>query len=73
MDNELFGHVNTQDFIDYGFEAEFVGRLPIRVVCEHLGSKDLLEIMESSEEVSFDNISKNLLLTVSKLSLIEML
>ena len=49
MDNELFGHVNTQDFIDYGFEAEFVGRLPIRVVCEHLGSKDLLEIMESSE------------------------
>ena len=49
MDNELFGQVNTQDFIDYGFEAEFIGRLPIRVVCEHLDSSDLLEIMESSE------------------------
>ena len=34
---------------DYGFEAEFIGRLPIRVVCEHLDSSDLLEIMESSE------------------------
>ena len=49
MDKELFGHVTTQDFIDYGFEAEFIGRLPIRVVCEHLGSDDLLEIMQSSE------------------------
>jgi ATP-dependent Clp protease ATP-binding subunit ClpX len=49
MDNELFGHVGTQDFIDFGFEAEFIGRLPIRVVCEHLDAKDLLEIMKSSE------------------------
>jgi len=45
----LFGHVGTQDFIDFGFEAEFIGRLPIRVVCEHLDAKDLLEIMKSSE------------------------
>ena len=49
MDNELFSHVGTQDFIDYGFEAEFIGRLPIRVVCEHLGAGDLLEIMLNSE------------------------
>ena len=49
MDNELFGQVGTQDFIDYGFEAEFIGRLPIRVVCEHLDADDLLEIMETSE------------------------
>jgi ATP-dependent protease Clp ATPase subunit len=49
MDNELFGHVSTQDFIDFGFEAEFIGRLPIRVVCEHLDAQDLLEIMKSSE------------------------
>ncbi|MFP6874674.1 MAG: AAA family ATPase [Verrucomicrobiales bacterium] len=49
MDNELFRHVGTQDFIDYGFEAEFIGRLPIRVVCEHLDAGDLLEIMLNSE------------------------
>src|SRR5216110_1700813 len=26
MDNELFQHVTTQDFIEYGFEPEFIGR-----------------------------------------------
>jgi ATP-dependent protease Clp ATPase subunit len=25
MDNELFQHVTTQDFIEYGFEPEFIG------------------------------------------------
>jgi ATP-dependent protease Clp, ATPase subunit len=28
MDNELFQHVTTQDFMEYGFEPEFIGRLP---------------------------------------------
>lgn len=49
MDSDLFGHVTTQDFIEFGFEAEFIGRLPIRVVCENLVADDLLEIMEKSE------------------------
>ena len=49
MDNELFRHVMTQDFIDFGFEAEFVGRLPVRVVCEHLEAEDFVEIMRNSE------------------------
>ncbi|MCB1226817.1 MAG: AAA family ATPase [Verrucomicrobiales bacterium] len=39
----------TQDFIDFGFEAEFIGRLPVRVVCDPLDAGDLLEIMKSSE------------------------
>lgn len=39
----------TQDFIDFGFEAEFVGRLPVRVVCDSLGSDDLFDIMKRSE------------------------
>jgi endopeptidase Clp ATP-binding regulatory subunit ClpX len=39
----------TQDFIDFGFEAEFIGRLPVRVVCEHLEAADLCEIMKNSE------------------------
>lgn len=39
----------TQDFIDYGFEAEFVGRLPVRVVCESLTTDDLFDIMKRSE------------------------
>ncbi|MEP6956912.1 MAG: AAA family ATPase, partial [Chthoniobacterales bacterium] len=46
MDNELFQHVRTQDFIDYGFEPEFIGRLPVRVVCEELTADDLYKIMK---------------------------
>src|SRR6267378_3218856 len=49
MDNELFGHVTTQDFIEYGFEPEFIGRLPVRVVCEDLDADDLFNIMKHSE------------------------
>ncbi|MEY2480037.1 MAG: ATP-dependent Clp protease ATP-binding subunit ClpX [Verrucomicrobiota bacterium] len=49
MDNELFQHVTTQDFIEYGFEPEFIGRLPVRVACEELTGPDLYKIMKFSE------------------------
>src|SRR6266511_3701037 len=49
MDNELFQHVTTQDFIEYGFEPEFIGRLPVRVVCEDLDADELFNIMKYSE------------------------
>ncbi len=49
MDEELFRHVETQDYLEFGFEAEFIGRLPVRVVCEHLSADDLMQIMLSSE------------------------
>src|SRR5947208_3798996 len=49
MDNELFQFVTTQDFVEYGFEPEFIGRLPVRVVCEDLGADDLYKIMKFSE------------------------
>jgi ATP-dependent Clp protease ATP-binding subunit ClpX len=49
MDNELFQFVTTQDFIEFGFEPEFIGRLPVRVVCEELSAGDLFDIMKFSE------------------------
>ena len=49
MDNELFQYVTTQDFLEYGFEPEFIGRLPVRVVCEELDADDLYKIMKFSE------------------------
>src|SRR5437588_1026391 len=49
MDNELFQHVTTQDFVEYGFEPEFIGRLPVRVVCLDLDADDLFNIMKYSE------------------------
>ena len=41
--------VTTRDFIDYGFEPEFIGRLPVRVACEALGADDLHAILRGSE------------------------
>jgi ATP-dependent protease Clp ATPase subunit len=49
LDNELFQFVGTQDFVEYGFEPEFIGRLPVRVVCEPLQGDDLFKIMKFSE------------------------
>jgi len=39
----------TQDFVEFGMEPEFIGRLPVRVVCDPLGADDLFEILRSSE------------------------
>src|SRR5438552_11098161 len=30
---EVLAHAQTRDFIEFGFEPEFIGRLPVRVVC----------------------------------------
>lgn len=40
---------STTDFIKYGFEPEFIGRLPVRVSCESLNKEDLARILKSSE------------------------
>ena len=41
--------VTTKDFVDYGFEPEFVGRLPIRVALRDLTEEDLYRILTTSE------------------------
>ena len=48
-DAAILQQVTTRDFIDYGFEPEFVGRLPVRVVAEELSADDLNEILHKSE------------------------
>ena len=45
----LLDEVTTRDLIKYGFEPEFMGRLPVRVVCQPLGEDDLYEILKKSE------------------------
>jgi len=47
--DEFLSKVETRDFIEYGFEPEFIGRLPVRVACQHLLPEDLMEILTSSE------------------------
>ncbi len=41
--------VSTADFIQFGFEPEFIGRLPVRVVCDPLTAGDLEQILVKSE------------------------
>ncbi len=45
---DLLRQATTRDFIDYGFEAEFIGRLPVRVFCDPLKAEDLFQIMKNS-------------------------
>jgi ATP-dependent Clp protease ATP-binding subunit ClpX len=46
---EVLEHGQTPDFIQFGFEPEFIGRLPVRVVCHSLKVEDLFQILKSSE------------------------
>ena len=47
--DNLLSHATTRDFVDFGFEPEFIGRLPIRCALDDLSEDDLYEILHSSE------------------------
>ncbi|MCF7792120.1 MAG: AAA family ATPase [Victivallales bacterium] len=47
--SEYLKLAGTADFIKYGFEPEFIGRLPIRVTCSELTADDLSKILTQSE------------------------
>lgn len=47
--DSAYQHAQTRDFIDFGFEPEFIGRLPVRVVCQALSVDDLYQILKTSE------------------------
>ena len=44
-----FQFVTPQDFIEFGFEPELIGRLPVHVVCQNLSADDLYHILKHSE------------------------
>ncbi len=46
---DVLAHAQTRDFIEFGFEPEFIGRLPVRVVCHSLNVDDLFRILKNSE------------------------
>jgi hypothetical protein len=46
-DIEFLKHVKSEDLIEFGFESEFVGRLPVRAVFEKLTEDDLYEILRN--------------------------
>jgi len=44
---EFLRQVTPEDLIKYGFESEFVGRLPVKAVFEKLTEEDLYEILKN--------------------------
>jgi len=44
---DVFAQVKSEDLIRFGFETEFVGRLPVRAVFENLSEQDLYEILKN--------------------------
>lgn len=48
-EEDCFADAQTRDFIEFGFEPEFIGRLPVRVVCHALKEDHLFQILKGSE------------------------
>ena len=46
-EDELLAHVRAEDLIEYGFESEFIGRLPVIAVLHGLSAADLCEILQN--------------------------
>ena len=47
IDLDILKEVRAQDLIGFGFESEFVGRLPVIVVLDELKKDDLVEILKN--------------------------
>lgn len=45
--DRLAGQVRAEDLTEYGFESEFIGRLPVVAVLDELGWPDLLQILRN--------------------------
>jgi ATP-dependent Clp protease ATP-binding subunit ClpX len=47
QDQTYLHEVTPQDLVEFGFETEFVGRLPVNVLLEELTANDLYEILKN--------------------------
>ncbi|MFW6147869.1 MAG: AAA family ATPase [Thermodesulfobacteriota bacterium] len=47
VDVDILKHVRAQDLIEFGFESEFIGRLPVIVVFDELTKDDLVQILKN--------------------------
>ncbi|MCK5100510.1 MAG: AAA family ATPase, partial [Desulfobacteraceae bacterium] len=46
LDSEIFKKVKAEDLVKFGFESEFIGRLPIRCILDTLSENDLFSILK---------------------------
>ena len=47
--SDYLPYAETSDFTKYGFEPEFIGRVPVRVACSALSAEDLAHILTTAE------------------------
>ncbi|MGL4371010.1 MAG: AAA family ATPase, partial [Spirochaetota bacterium] len=46
-DNEIMKHVRTEDLIEFGFESEFIGRLPVMITLNDVTEETLFLILKN--------------------------
>ncbi len=44
--NEFLKQTRTEDLVEFGFESEFIGRIPVRSILETLNEEDLYSILK---------------------------
>jgi hypothetical protein len=44
---DILKNIRSEDLTQFGFESEFVGRLPVKAVFEHLTEEDLYQILKN--------------------------
>lgn len=49
-DSEFHARALTNDFVKFGFDPEFIGRLPVRVILNDLSEENLYQILKNSED-----------------------
>ncbi len=49
IEEDYLDFAKSTDFIEFGFESEFIGRLPVMVSCQELTVEDLFQILKNSE------------------------
>ena len=47
QDQQMLSRVKSEDLVQFGFESEFVGRLPVRSVFDRLTEQDLCDILKN--------------------------
>ena len=47
QDQQMLARVKSEDLVQFGFESEFVGRLPVRSVFDRLTEEDLCDILKN--------------------------
>jgi len=45
--HQLLRHLRAEDLMEFGFESEFIGRLPVVTVLDELDASDLLQILRN--------------------------